>query len=256
MANPQPAIDKRRATSFGGVAAEYDRGRPGYAAAAIDWLLGEEPLDVVDLGAGTGKLTDALHAAGHRVTAVEPLSGMRAVLSARLPDVAVVAASAEDTGLPAASADAVVAGSAFHWFDQPRAYLEIARILRPPGTLGLLNSRLDGSVPLAARVREALDGGRRLGRPGHRPDAGELAVWFQEVDEQRSFPFTHTLDRSRLLDLALSRSALAVLEDGERRHELDRLAAFWDSDPELAGRESVDLPYATVVLRARGIRAH
>lgn len=254
MADPQPAIDLRRARSFAGVAAEYDRGRPGYAPDAIAWLLGDEPLDVVDLGAGTGKLTAAVRAAGHRVTAVEPLPEMAAILSARLPEVVVVAARAEDTGLAAASADAVVAGSAFHWFDRARAFPEIARVLRPQGTIGLLGNRLDDTDPLAARVRAALGDGQRLGRRGHWPDADEFAIWFTDVDAEQSFPFVHRIDRLRLLDLAVSRSDLAVLEPDERRRTLDRLAAFWDNDPELAGRESVDLPYVTVVRRARGVR--
>jgi len=257
MADPQPGIDALRASSFGSVAAEYDRGRPGYSADAIRWLLGDQPLDVVDLGAGTGKLTGAVRAAGHRVTAVEPLPEMRAILSTRLPDVAVVAARAEDTRLPAGSADAVVAGQAFHWFDRSRAFPEIARILRPEGTLGLLRNRLDQSVPLAARVDEALDQIEIDREPAHGkwPEADELAEWFLEVGDERSFPFGHPIDRARLLDLAVSRSALAVLAPADRRQALDRLAAFWDGDPDLGGRESVELPYTTTVVRARGVRA-
>ena len=236
------------------VADEYDRGRPQYPAAAIAWLLGDQPVDVVDLGAGTGKLTEAAVAAGHRVTAVEPLAEMRAILSARLPEVPVVAASAEDTGLPTGSADAVIAGAAFHWFHRARAFPEIVRILRPGGLLGLLGSRLDRSVPVAARVSEALDEGRRLGRAGHWPDADELSQWFRDVDPERRFPFGHPVDRGRLLDLAVSRSQLAIRNPDERRQELQRLGAFWDADPDLADRELVALPYMAVVVRARSVR--
>jgi SAM-dependent methyltransferase len=247
----QPAIDGRRAQSFGGVAAEYDRGRPGYSADAVRWLLGDDPLDVVDLGAGTGKLTSALRMAGHHVTAVEPLREMRAVLRANLPDVTVVDARAEDSGLPDASADAVVAGAAFHWFEWTRVFPEIVRIIRPRGLLGLLGSRLDQSVPVASRIREALGDGHRQAGLRNWPDADELGRWFVEVDEVRTFPYTHSLDRDRLQDLALSHSRLAVLPPDERERALRRLAAFWDADPELAGQDSVQIAYLTVVLRAR-----
>ncbi len=100
-----------RGRSFGLVAEEYDRGRPDYPVSAIRWLLGEQSLNVVDLGAGTGKLTAALVAAGHRVVAVEPVAEMRAILAERVPGTRVVAATAESTGLDASSADAVVGRS-------------------------------------------------------------------------------------------------------------------------------------------------
>jgi SAM-dependent methyltransferase len=239
----------QRAQSFGLVADEYERGRPGYPAAAIRWLLGDEPLDVVDLGAGTGKLSAALVAAGHRVTAVEPLDEMRAILTERVPEAEVVAATAESTGLPPASADAVVAGAAFHWFDRDRAFPEIIRILRSPGTLGLLGNGFDTSVAWLARLREIL-GGSRLGRPGHWPSEAELLTWFDDTDEQH-FELAHQVDRDRLLDLAVSRSSVALLPPAERQSLLDQISALWDDTPELHGRESVELPYLTRVRRAR-----
>src|SRR5271168_1033882 len=106
-----PAAAKaERASSFARVAREYERGRPGYPREAIAWLLGAEPLDVLDLGAGTGKLTRALLAAGHRVTAVEPLPEMRAILAERLPDALTLAGSAEALPLEDGCVDAVAVG--------------------------------------------------------------------------------------------------------------------------------------------------
>ena len=113
-----PASRQQRASSFARVADEYERGRPGYPREAIEWLLGYEPLDVLDLGAGTGKLTSALLAAGHRVLAVEPLAEMRAILTSSLPDAQALAGTAEALPLADASVDAVTVGSAFHWFDE------------------------------------------------------------------------------------------------------------------------------------------
>jgi SAM-dependent methyltransferase len=242
-----------RARAFGLVAEEYERGRPGYPATAIDWLLGSEPLDVVDLGAGTGKLTAALVAAGHQVIAVEPLKEMRAILAERVPQARAVDATAESTGLSADSADAVVAGAAFHWFDRPRALAEIVRILRTPGTLGLLGNGFDAPAGWVHALREIV-GRPRLGRAGHWPDESELRQWFAEADE-RQFEHDDWVDRDRLVDLAVSRSSVATLAPDERQALLHRVAGLWDTEPELQGRESVTLPYLTRVRRARGIRA-
>jgi len=240
-----------RARAFGLVAEEYERGRPGYAAEGIGWLLGDEPLDVVDLGAGTGKLTEALAAAGHRVTAVEPLAEMRAILAGRLPEVRVVDGTAEETGLPDACADAVVAGAAFHWFDHARALSEIARILRLPGVVGLLGNGFDTSVGWVVRLREIL-GGSRLGRAGHWPSEEELRQHFDSVEE-REFAHEQTVDRHLLRDLALSRSSVAMLEAGEREALLERVAALWVQEPELQGRDRVRLGYLTRVRRCCGL---
>jgi SAM-dependent methyltransferase len=237
-----------RARSFGSVADAYDRGRPGYPLEAVRWLLGEAPLEVVDLGAGTGKLTEALVAAGHRVVAVEPLAEMSARLRDRLPGVEVVSAHAEATGLADASADAVVAGAAFHWFDRSQALPEIARILRGPGVLGLLGNGFDRSVPWIERFA-AVTGSQAQGRPGHWPDATELRDFFAEV-EDAEFGHLHPIDRTRLLDLTVSRSQVATLEPSERQALLERVAALWDGEPGLAGAGQVDMAYVTRVRRA------
>lgn len=142
--DPNETPDRaERARSFARVAGEYERGRPGYPRAAIQWLLGAKPLEVLDLGAGTGKLSAALLEAGHRVTAVEPLDEMRAILTSRLPQAHALDGTAEQLPLADASVDAVVVGAAFHWFDQSVALAEIARVLRPPGVLGLLGNAFD-----------------------------------------------------------------------------------------------------------------
>jgi SAM-dependent methyltransferase len=241
-----------RAGSFGRVAEEYERGRPGYPRAAIDWLLGERPLDVLDVGAGTGKLTAALADAGHRVVAVEPLPEMRAILTARLPDVRTLAGSAEALPLPDACVDAVAVGSAFHWFDRARAMPEIKRVLRAPGVLGLLGNGFDTSSRWVARVREIL-GPPALQRPGHWPSVEELERDFAEV-EDREFPHVQALGRESLRDLAVSRSSLAVLSEPERERVLAALDRLWLEEPELAGTASAPMPWLARVRRCRGLR--
>jgi SAM-dependent methyltransferase len=242
----------QRARSFGRVAAEYERGRPGYPSAAIDWLLGGHSLDVLDLGAGTGKLTQALLAAGHRVTAVEPLDEMRAILSSQLPAARALAGSAEQLPLADASIDAVAVGSAFHWFDEGAALAEISRVLRPAGLLGLLGNAFDVSSPWVACVREIL-GPPAIERPGHWPSVVDLRERFADV-EDREFPHEQRIDRAGLRDLASSRSRLALMDEDQRASVLAGLDRLWEQEPELLGRTDVQLPWRTRVRRCWGPR--
>jgi SAM-dependent methyltransferase len=185
------------------------------------------------------------------VTAVEPLAKMRAILQDRVPGARALDGTAEETGLPDACADAVVAGSAFHWFDRARAFPEIIRILRAPGVVGLLGNGFDSSVQWVARLREIL-GGSRLGRPGHWPSDDELLEYFDSVQE-REFPHEQIVDPDLLRDLALSRSSIATLEAVEQEELLKRVAALWVNEPELQGRDRARLGYLTRVRRCFGL---
>jgi SAM-dependent methyltransferase len=130
-----------RARAFDAWADEYERYRPGYPAALFDVVAERLALpadaEVVDLGAGTGKVARAVAARGWRVTAVDPGAPMLGVLRERAAaehlEIDIVQASAEATGLPAASCDSALAGEAYHWFDAPAALAEMARIVRPGG---------------------------------------------------------------------------------------------------------------------------
>jgi ubiquinone/menaquinone biosynthesis C-methylase UbiE len=249
-----------RAQSFGPVAATYDRGRPGWPAAAIEWLLGPEPLDVLDLGAGTGKLTAALLAAGHRVTALEPSAGMRDVLAERVAAVAgreargltIVDGHAEEIPLDDDSFDAVVAGSAFHWFDREPTLDEIGRVLRPPGVFGLLGNRYDTSVDWQRRLRKISSTGA-IYRAGHWPSQDELRERFAEV-EDRSIAHRMEIDPATLRDYLASLSWVATMDDAEREAHLAAIDEFWASDPELRGRERATLVWRSDVRRSRGLR--
>jgi SAM-dependent methyltransferase len=245
-----PIADKEaRARSFGGVADRYQRGRAGYTAATIDWLLGPEPLEVLDLGAGTGKLTAALLAAGHSVTALEPLPEMRAILTATLPAANAIDGRAEDLPLADRSVDAVVAGSAFHWFDREPALDEIARVLRPPGVFGLLGNRFDTSVDWQRRF----GGGDGIYRAGHWPSQAELRQRFAEVDDAPDFPQSIEVDRATLRDYFASTSAVATMDEPERAEHLARVDEIWDSEPDLAGHRTATLRWRTTVRRSRGL---
>lgn len=126
-----------RAASFARVADAYEQARPGYPADAVLWVVGETPCDVVDLGAGTGKLTRSLAALGHHVVAVEPLGEMLDLLRVAVPGATAVVGSAESMPLPDGAADVVACAQAFHWFDHGPALEEIARVLRPGGRVGV-----------------------------------------------------------------------------------------------------------------------
>jgi SAM-dependent methyltransferase/GNAT superfamily N-acetyltransferase len=240
-----------RARSFGRVAEEYQRGRPGYPPEAIEWLLGSEPLEVLDLGAGTGKLTASLLEGGHRVIAVEPLDEMRSILTATLPSAEALAGTAEQLPLGEASVDAVVVGAAFHWFDQQAAQREIARVLRPPGVLGLLGNSFDTTTPWVARLRELL-GPPAIERPGHWPGVEELQERFTEV-EDREFPHEQHIDAAALRDLALSRSSVALMGAEEQGKLLAALDRLWEQEPGLPGSSTAMLPWRTRVRRCSGL---
>jgi len=186
------------ASSFGAAAAAYAEHRPDYAQAAVRWALELAPGPrVLDLGAGTGKLTATLVALGAEGIAVEPDSAMLTELRRALPAVRALPGSAEAIPLPDASVDAVLAGNALHWFDMNVAGPEIARVLAPGGILaGLWNvmdnrvdwvaglERVSGSAAIGAR--DTLSSWRAATAAMHLPNTG-LAAQFGSP-EQAEFP--------------------------------------------------------------------
>ena len=233
-----------RASSFGEVADAYERARPGYPEDAVRWLAGDEPCDVVDLGAGTGKLTRSLVALGHRVTAVEPLAEMREHLRAAVPGATALEGSAEALPLPDASADVITCAQAFHWFDHATALAEIARVLRPGGRLALVWNARDDREPWVAKLSVAVIGSETI---EHGDGAKPIAVsgLFGPV-EHATFSLTQRLDRAGLLDLVLSRSYCAVRTVEERAPLLEQAGRIFD---EHAVRGEIELPYLTECFR-------
>ncbi|HEX6723649.1 MAG TPA: class I SAM-dependent methyltransferase [Gaiella sp.] len=237
-----------RAASFGAVADAYERARPGYPDDAVRWLAGDVPCDVVDLGAGTGKLTRSLVALGHRVTAVEPLEKMLDRLRIAVPGATALLGSAESLPLPDGGADVVTCAQAFHWFDQEVALREIARVLRPGGRIALVWNTRDDSQGWVAELTETV-----IGRSEFRDD-GVVAVTgsidesgLYEPVERGSFAHVQLLGRDDLVELVRSRSQCAVLSEDERAPVLERVGAMFDAhsqDGVLA------MPYVTECFRA------
>jgi SAM-dependent methyltransferase len=232
-------------TAFAEVAGAYERGRPGYPEDAVRWLVGSEPHEVVDLGAGTGKLTRSLVALGHRVTAVEPLEEMRAQLTVAVPGVTVIAGSAEAMPLPDTSADVVVSAQAFHWFDHDNALPDIARVLRPGGRIALVWNSRDDRDPWMARLSEII-GNETIEESDVVPVLDAIGLF--EPVETAVFVFEQVLDRDGLLDLVLSRSYLAKLPSTEREPVLEEVGSYYD---ETATDGGVRLAYVTECFRAR-----
>jgi len=233
-----------RATSFGSVADAYERARPEYPRDAIRWLTGDEPMDVVDVGAGTGKLTRGLVALGHRVTAIEPLPEMLAHVRTAVPSATALAGAAENLPLPDASADVVVCAQAFHWFDRAVALEEFARVLRPAGRIGLVWNTRDDREPWAAELSRAI--GNESIESGDAAEPIAASGLFGPV-ENATFSFVQPLDREQLLDLVRSRSYCAVMAPAELEHVLARVSALYDAR---AGTDGIGLPYVTECFRA------
>lgn len=235
-----------RAKSFGLVAGAYERSRPGYPDDAVRWLAGTEPRDVLDLGAGTGKLTRSLVALGHRVTAVEPLPEMLAQLRVAAPGAIALGGTAERIPVADASADVVTVAQAFHWFDPGPALAEIARVLRPGGSLALVWNARDERDPWVGTLTEVIVGRAELddAEVVHEPIA---ASGLYGAVETASFDHRQRLDREGLRELVLSRSYCAVLSDEERRPVLEQVTALFDAHA-VDGR--LELPYVTACFRA------
>jgi len=203
-------------------------------------------------GGGTGKLTASLvRRPGLAVTAVEPLAEMRERLQERLPQVTALAGTAEAIPMARGSADVVVVGQAFHWF-QPRAALaEIARVLVPGGVLGLLWNMRDDAEPWVEALSHAMGGAGDTASQGIEEETAPVAAdpRFTAV-ELRSFTHAETFDRARLLALAASTSGVASLPPGQREQALAAVERLAAEHPHLCGRETFPLPYRTDVARA------
>jgi SAM-dependent methyltransferase len=253
---PDPQIE-RHAASFGRVADAYDRGRPPYPRAALAWLA--EELDVtsastvLDLAAGTGKLTDALVPLAARVIAVEPLAEMRRVLTARRPEAEVLAGRAEGIPLPDRSVDAVFVAAAFHWFDAEVALEEIHRVLRSGGGLGLLWNRPEWEDETwYPEFTAMLDRAREEQEAPNRYVAGEWRAALERSSaygpvRKREFRHVHRVTRDGFLARVASWSVFAVLPDAERDELLGAVAGLLDG----RGIDELDLRYRTDTYRTR-----
>jgi SAM-dependent methyltransferase len=243
---------------FHRAAGAYERGRPDYPAAAVRFLGARLGLargrTVVELGSGTGKFTRALRPLGAARLAVEPAAGMRAEFRRAVPDVPVLAGTAEAIPLPDRFADAVVAAQAFHWFRPRPALREIARVLRPGGALGLVWNTREERVPWSRKMSEICD------RYGWMSPREREARWEHAFDDPagpfppvrtRRFAHTQTGPPAQFVQRLLSVSAIAVLPSAEQRRVAREFRDYLANDPATRGRATLSLPYRTDVYWTR-----
>jgi SAM-dependent methyltransferase len=228
-------VDPRRALSFGTAADAYALARPTYPVEAVRFCLSPSATRVLDLGAGTGKLTSVLLDLGCDVVAVEPDAAMRAHVD---PRALVLAGSAEDVPVADASVDAVLVGQAWHWFDHRAAVTSVRRVLRPGGTLGLLWNVLDDSAGWPQALADQVGMEDRLSLVGsdeERPydDEDELGPWARLL-----VPHAQPADADLVVANVASRSVVIVQEQQDR---LATLGAVRSLLPEGA----FDIPWVT-----------
>ena len=246
-------IHAKMARSFGSAAEIYDVGRPSYPNDAVAWMLepvmddAQRPVRAVDVGAGTGILTRTVADLGTEVTAVDPDAAMLAQLESSVPDVPTAVGTAEDLPLPDASADAIVAGQAWHWVEPVAGSRECGRVLRPGGVLGLIWNSRETSRDWTARLDAILN-----------TSAAERMIAEQGVEvhspfgpvEQAEWRWSRPMTRDQMLAMARSRSYVITASPEKRATIESELAELFDT-LDLHGDTTIDLPYVTTAFRAR-----
>ena len=251
------AIHPSAAKGFAAAADAYERGRPTYSTEAIDRLIAELGIGpgkrVLDLAAGTGKLTRQIAPSGAEIVAVEPIDEMRARLVASLPGVEAVPGTAEDIPLPSHSVDAVVVGQAFHWFDGIRAVSEIRRVLKPGGAVGMIWQARDPSLPWVARLNEIIDridDGHPRYRTEHWREAFDKTALFEPIQDA-VYGYVQRGPVETIVDRVASISYVASLPDERRLPYLDEVRELLATDPATAGRDVIELPYTSHIYWTR-----
>src|SRR4051794_57344 len=223
---------ERYRLSFGSVADVYERARPLYAPEALEWLQERLPVRrVVDVGAGTGKLSRQLAALGADVVAVEPDEAMRAVFARVLPEIELLAGSAEELPLDDESVDVATAAQSFHWFDLERALPELHRVVRPGGGIAVVWNEWDDDDKRMRSLNEIVK--RR--RPSEivnswdeHPLSGSPLF---ENRELRKFVHMETIDADTVVERVSSVSAIVNLPSDERESVLDTVRVLFDDGP-------------------------
>jgi SAM-dependent methyltransferase len=250
MPEPRDGVHRSAAVGFQRAAAAYERSRPGFPEAAIGVLQREldlrEGRTLLELAAGTGKLTRLLAPTGARILAVEPVAAMREHLDG-IAGVTALDAVAESIPLPDRSVDAAVGAQAFHWFDNERVIRELDRLLPPGGAVGLVWNVRDESVEWVAGLTELM-APYRGDTPSHRSMRWRVAWDATDRFEPlrlTTFVYAHPVTVEGVVDRVLSVSFMAILPTDEQARVAERIRALVPDSTDLA------FPYRTAVWLTR-----
>ncbi len=230
---------------------DYEAARPSYPPDAVTWIVEQcgitSDARVADLAAGTGKLTRLLAPAGAALVGIEPVSGMRATFRELLPDVPLLAGTAEALPIRDASLDAITVAQAWHWFDHARSTAEAARVIKPGGCLALVWNARDRSVDWVDAIWSIMDRVERRApwrdhENGRDSALGAPMPGFGPLHEAQ-FRHTQTLTADGVVQRIASVSHVAVLADAERAAVLDEVRAVLATHPAVGGRSTFDLAY-------------
>jgi SAM-dependent methyltransferase len=241
-----PEIRARRATSFGALAEDYARFRPGYPDDAVAWLLPPGASEVADVGAGTGKLTGSQLARGQQVVAIEPDATMLGVLQRTHPAADARLGGADALPLPDDGVDAVLVAQAWHWFPPEHAAAEVRRVLRPGGWLGLVwnmgTPEEQWQIELERLSDEAR--GRPVEETRESPDVVEIEGLPPAELESAEFPWVEPVTPELMRGRLATYSHVALLPERVRVELLDRVEGVVE-------REAARLGAPVVPLRQR-----
>jgi SAM-dependent methyltransferase len=247
------AIHQSAARGFALAPADYERGRPMYPFEAVRRLVKELRIKpestVLDLAAGTGKLTRLLAQLGSQIVAVEPVDEMRERLVETLPGVTALEGTAEEIPLDDESVDAVTVGQAFHWFDGDAALAEIHRVLRPGSRLGLIWNVKDESVDWVhqlAEIIEAYRGDAPRVASGAWKEAFERTELFTPIEKAR-FSFVHETDTATVVARVTSISFIAAMAPRVRERVVEQVHELLATHPDTRGQRVFPLRYRTGV---------
>ncbi|MDP8960802.1 MAG: class I SAM-dependent methyltransferase [Actinomycetota bacterium] len=235
---------------FGREAEAYERSRPSYPPDAVAWLVDRLQVRpgavVADLAAGTGKLTRLLLPTGAAVFAIEPVEGMRQVFHQLLPAVPIVAGTAEAMPIKSSSLDAVCAAQAFHWFDADKAFVELARVLRPGGRVGFAWNARDRTVDWVDRVWAIMDEVERKA-PWRDHDNWRDSAFGERRDfgplHSETFRHEHLTTPAGIVDRILGVSHVGALPLREQQEVLEKVRRLLEGHPDIRGRSELRVPY-------------